>query len=64
MFSIRVCVSVWMRVVSAINLLMCQQKNVYVADLTEELVTSPEQALSWITKGESKPLLIPYLLFG
>ncbi|XP_016113871.1 centromere-associated protein E [Sinocyclocheilus grahami] len=27
-------------------------KNVYVADLTEELVTSPEQALSWITKGE------------
>lgn len=56
--------SVWMRVVSAINLLMCQQKNVYVADLTEELVTSPEQALSWITKGESKALLIPYSLFG
>ncbi|TRY92738.1 hypothetical protein DNTS_024825 [Danionella cerebrum] len=27
-------------------------KNVYVADLTEELVTSPEQALTWITKGE------------
>ncbi|XP_048054193.1 centromere-associated protein E isoform X6 [Megalobrama amblycephala] len=27
-------------------------KNVYVADLTEEMVTSPEQALSWITKGE------------
>uniref|UniRef100_A0AAY5K0J5 Centromere-associated protein E n=1 Tax=Esox lucius TaxID=8010 RepID=A0AAY5K0J5_ESOLU len=27
-------------------------KNVYVADLTEELVTSPEQALSWIKKGE------------
>ncbi|XP_051560864.1 centromere-associated protein E-like [Myxocyprinus asiaticus] len=27
-------------------------KNVYVADLTEELVTSPEQALSWIVKGE------------
>ncbi|XP_065110107.1 centromere-associated protein E isoform X2 [Paramisgurnus dabryanus] len=27
-------------------------KNVYVADLTEELVTSPEQALSWINKGE------------
>ncbi|TSK17800.1 Centromere-associated protein E [Bagarius yarrelli] len=27
-------------------------KNVYVADLTEELVTSPEQALSWIRKGE------------
>ncbi|XP_051557985.1 centromere-associated protein E isoform X5 [Myxocyprinus asiaticus] len=27
-------------------------KNVYVADLTEEMVTSPEQVLSWITKGE------------
>ncbi|KAL7845850.1 hypothetical protein AOLI_G00240420 [Acnodon oligacanthus] len=27
-------------------------KNVYVADLTEELVTSPEQALGWIRKGE------------
>ncbi|XP_064210038.1 centromere-associated protein E isoform X11 [Anguilla rostrata] len=27
-------------------------KNVYVADLTEELVTSAEQALSWIRKGE------------
>ncbi|XP_066516219.1 centromere-associated protein E isoform X2 [Hoplias malabaricus] len=27
-------------------------KNVYVADLTEELVTSPEQALTWIRKGE------------
>ncbi|XP_029618648.1 centromere-associated protein E isoform X7 [Salmo trutta] len=27
-------------------------KNVYVADLTEELVTSPEQALAWIRKGE------------
>ncbi|CAB1319736.1 unnamed protein product [Coregonus sp. 'balchen'] len=28
------------------------QKNVYVADLTEKLVTSPEQALAWIRKGE------------
>ncbi|XP_061117796.1 centromere-associated protein E-like isoform X2 [Conger conger] len=27
-------------------------KNVYVADLSEELVTSAEQALSWIRKGE------------
>ncbi|XP_029903592.1 centromere-associated protein E isoform X7 [Myripristis murdjan] len=27
-------------------------KNVYVADLTEELVTSPAQALAWIRKGE------------
>ncbi|KAL0979456.1 hypothetical protein UPYG_G00185320 [Umbra pygmaea] len=27
-------------------------KNVYVADLTEELVTSPEQALAWLKKGE------------
>ncbi|KAF7689663.1 centromere-associated protein E isoform X1 [Silurus meridionalis] len=27
-------------------------KNVYVADLTEELVTTPEQALAWIRKGE------------
>ncbi|XP_060754646.1 centromere-associated protein E isoform X3 [Neoarius graeffei] len=27
-------------------------KNVYVADLTEELVTSPNQALAWIQKGE------------
>ncbi|KAG7480661.1 hypothetical protein MATL_G00058660 [Megalops atlanticus] len=27
-------------------------KNVYVADLTEELVTSAEQAISWIKKGE------------
>ncbi|KAM9463688.1 centromere-associated protein E isoform 9-T9 [Salvelinus alpinus] len=27
-------------------------KTVYVADLTEELVTSPEQALAWIRKGE------------
>ncbi|XP_063758805.1 centromere-associated protein E isoform X2 [Eleginops maclovinus] len=27
-------------------------KNIYVADLTEELVTSPAQALSWIRKGE------------
>ncbi|XP_041957140.1 centromere-associated protein E isoform X7 [Alosa sapidissima] len=27
-------------------------KNVYVADLTEELVTSPDQALAWIRKGE------------
>lgn len=25
-----------------------------MADLTEELVTSPEQALAWIRKGESK----------
>lgn len=30
------------------------QKNIYVADLTEELVTSPAQALAWIRKGESK----------
>lgn len=30
------------------------QKNIYVADLTEELVTNPEQALAWIRKGESK----------
>lgn len=30
------------------------QKNVYVADLTEELVTSPSQALAWIRKGESE----------
>uniref|UniRef100_A0A3Q3GKL8 Centromere-associated protein E n=1 Tax=Labrus bergylta TaxID=56723 RepID=A0A3Q3GKL8_9LABR len=29
-------------------------KNIYVADLTEELVTNPSQALSWIRKGESK----------
>ncbi|KAG7258194.1 hypothetical protein CRUP_034601 [Coryphaenoides rupestris] len=28
------------------------QKNIYVADLTEELVTSPAQALAWIRKGE------------
>ncbi|XP_028824579.1 centromere-associated protein E-like [Denticeps clupeoides] len=27
-------------------------KNVYVADLTEELVTSPQQVLAWIGKGE------------
>ncbi|CAK6974499.1 centromere-associated protein E [Scomber scombrus] len=27
-------------------------KNIYVADLTEELVTSPAQALAWILKGE------------
>ncbi|XP_017313628.1 centromere-associated protein E isoform X3 [Ictalurus punctatus] len=27
-------------------------KNVYVADLTEELVRYPEQALAWIRKGE------------
>ncbi|XP_061641704.1 centromere-associated protein E isoform X2 [Phyllopteryx taeniolatus] len=27
-------------------------KNIYVADLTEELVTSPAQALGWIRKGE------------
>ncbi|KAM6954033.1 centromere-associated protein E [Aplochiton taeniatus] len=27
-------------------------KNVYVGDLTEEVVTSPEQALGWIRKGE------------
>nr|XP_023647037.1 centromere-associated protein E isoform X2 [Paramormyrops kingsleyae] len=27
-------------------------KNVYVADLTEELVTSADQALAWIRKGE------------
>ncbi|XP_036974716.1 centromere-associated protein E isoform X7 [Acanthopagrus latus] len=27
-------------------------KNIYVADLTEELVTNPEQALAWIRKGE------------
>lgn len=30
------------------------QKNIYVADLTEELVTSPSQVLAWISKGESK----------
>ena len=30
------------------------QKNIYVADLTEELVTSPAQVLAWIRKGESK----------
>lgn len=33
---------------------ICVQKNIYVADLTEELVTSPAQALAWIRKGESK----------
>ncbi|XP_034555302.1 centromere-associated protein E isoform X6 [Notolabrus celidotus] len=27
-------------------------KNIYVADLTEELVTNPSQALAWIRKGE------------
>ncbi|XP_059897316.1 centromere-associated protein E isoform X2 [Gadus macrocephalus] len=27
-------------------------KNIYVADLTEELVTCPAQALSWVFKGE------------
>ncbi|XP_047194004.1 centromere-associated protein E isoform X7 [Hippoglossus stenolepis] len=27
-------------------------KNIYVADLSEELVTSPAQALAWIWKGE------------
>ncbi|XP_068565124.1 centromere-associated protein E [Cebidichthys violaceus] len=27
-------------------------KNIYVADLTEELVTNPAQALAWIRKGE------------
>ncbi|CAB1435125.1 unnamed protein product [Pleuronectes platessa] len=27
-------------------------KNIYVADLTEELVTSPAQALAWLRKGE------------
>ncbi|XP_031721901.1 centromere-associated protein E isoform X3 [Anarrhichthys ocellatus] len=27
-------------------------KNIYVADLTEELVTNPGQALAWIRKGE------------
>lgn len=34
------------------------QKNVYVADLTEELVTSPAQALAWIRKGESEISLL------
>jgi len=32
----------------------CLQKNIYVADLTEELVKSLPQALAWIRKGESK----------
>lgn len=32
----------------------CVQKNIFVADLTEELVTSPAQALAWIRKGESR----------
>lgn len=32
----------------------CGQKNIYVADLTEEVVTSPAQALAWVRKGESK----------
>lgn len=32
-------------------------KNIYVADLTEELVTSPAQALGWIRKGEKKSSL-------
>ncbi|XP_011609555.2 centromere-associated protein E isoform X4 [Takifugu rubripes] len=27
-------------------------KNIFVADLTEEMVTNPAQALSWISKGE------------
>lgn len=33
------------------------QKNIFVADLTEEMVTSTAQALAWISKGESKRLL-------
>lgn len=32
------------------------QKNIFVADLTEEMVTTPAQALAWISKGESKVL--------
>jgi len=34
---------------------------VYVADPTEVVLTSPEQVLSWITKGESKAALIESL---
>lgn len=30
------------------------QKNIYVADLTEELVTTTSQVLAWIRKGEGK----------
>lgn len=33
------------------------QKNIFVADLTEEMVTSSAQVLAWISKGESKVLL-------
>ncbi|CAJ0915490.1 unnamed protein product [Ranitomeya imitator] len=31
---------------------------VYVADLTEEVVTIPEQVMQWIKKGESKNLIV------
>lgn len=34
------------------------QKNIFVADLTEEMVTTPAQALAWISKGESK---VPFI---
>lgn len=32
------------------------QKNIFVADLTEEMVTTSAQVLAWISKGESKVL--------
>lgn len=36
------------------NLCSSPQKSVYVADLTEEVVTSSAQVLAWIRKGESE----------
>lgn len=36
------------------------QKNIFVADLTEEMVTNPAQALAWISKGESKTLVFVF----
>lgn len=33
------------------------QRNVYVSDLTEEVIYTAEMALKWITKGESKTML-------
>lgn len=42
--------------------LVVLQKNIFVADLTEEMVTTPAQALAWISKGESKVLFFFFFL--
>lgn len=34
------------------------QKNIFVADLTEEMVTTSAQVLAWISKGESNVLFL------